>query len=164
MSGFDYAVIAILAASLALGAWRGLVYELLSLAGWPISFLLSKLFGRDVVTMMPGEQETIRIALAYAAVFVATMILWSVLVWLFSRLVKAVGLGGLDRAMGGVFGLVRGALVVLAIVWLAGLTGVPEQPFWRTAKLSQPAEDVALLTRGWLPDGIAQRIRYGERG
>jgi hypothetical protein len=49
-------------------------------------------------------------------------------------------------------------------VWLAGLTGVPEQPFWRTAKLSRPAEDVALLTRGWLPDGIAQRIRYGERG
>ncbi len=164
MSGFDYAVIAILSASLVLGVWRGLVYELLSLAGWPISFLLSKLFAQDVVTMMPGEQETVRMALAYAAVFIAAMLLWSVLVWLFSRLVKAVGLGGLDRAMGGAFGLVRGVLIVLALVWVAGLTDIPEQAFWRGAKLSRPAEDVALMTRGWLPDTVAQRIRYGERG
>lgn len=164
MTGFDYAVIAILSASLVLGVWRGLVYELLSLAGWPISFVLSKLFANDVVTMMPGEQETIRVALAYAAVFIAALLLWSVLVWLFSRLVKAVGLGGLDRAMGGVFGLVRGVLVVLALVWLGGLTSMPEQAFWRSAKFSRPAEDVALLTRGWLPDGVAQRIHYRTRG
>ena len=163
MTGFDYTVIAILAASLLIGVWRGLTYELLSLAGWPIAFLLSKFFASSVAPVMPGE-GTMRSALAYAAVFIAALILWSVLVWLFSRLVKAVGLGGLDRTMGGVFGLVRGLLVLLALVWLGGLTSMPEQPFWRNAQTSRAAEDVALWTRGWLPDNVAQRIRYGARG
>lgn len=163
MTGFDYTVIAILVASLAIGVWRGLTYELLSLAGWPIAFLLSKLFASDVAPFMPGE-ATMRIALAYVAVFIAALILWSILVWLFSRLMKAVGLGGLDRTLGGLFGLVRGLLVVLALVWLGGLTGLPEQSFWRNAQTSRAAEDVALWTRGWLPDTVSQRIHYGARG
>lgn len=162
MTGFDYAVIAILVASLLLGLWRGLFYELLSLAGWPISFVLSKQFAPDLAPMMPGE-ETMRMVLAYVLVFIAALILWSVLVWLFSRLVKAVGLGGLDRAMGGVFGLVRGVLIVLVLVWLAGLTSMPEQGFWRAAQTSKAAEDVALWSKAWLPENIAQRIHYRAR-
>ncbi len=120
MTGFDFAVIAILLVSLLLGLWRGLIYEVLSLAGWPIAFVLSRLFAGSVAPMMPGGQETIRMALAYAAVFVAALIVWGVLAWLLSRLVKAVGLGWLDRSLGGLFGALRGVLVILVMVWLAG--------------------------------------------
>lgn len=163
MTGFDFTVIAILLVSLLLGLWRGLVYEALSLAGWPIAFVLSRLFAGSVAPMMPGSQETMRMALAYVVVFVAVLIVWSVLAWLLSKLVKAVGLGWLDRSLGAVFGILRGVLVIIVVVWLAGLTSIPEQPFWRSAKTSRAAEDVALLAKAWLPDGIAQRIRYGAR-
>lgn len=163
MTGFDFAVIAIFLISLALGVWRGLVYEVLSLLGWPLAFVLSKLFAADIAPMMPGEQETLRMALSYAAVFIAVLIVWSVLVWLLSRLVKAAGLGWLDSVLGSLFGLVRGALVVLVLVWLGGLTHFPEQPFWRDAQTSRAAEDVALWSKVWLPDNIAQRIHYGIR-
>ena len=172
MTGFDYSIIAILLVSLLLGLWRGLVYEVLSLLGWPVAFVLSRLFVDSVAPMMPvpvlsnveGTQETIRVTLAYAAVFVAALIVWGVLVWLASKLVKAAGLGGLDRMLGGLFGLLRGGFVVLALVWLAGMTDIPKQPFWRTAQTSKAAEDVALLAKAWLPDNIARRIRYGARG
>ncbi|MBI5437370.1 MAG: CvpA family protein [Nitrosomonadales bacterium] len=163
MTGFDFAVIAILLVSLLIGLWRGLVYEVLSLVGWPVAFVLSKLFAGDIAPMMPGGQETIRTALAYAAVFIAALIVWGVLAWLLSKLLKAVGLGWLDRTLGGLFGALRGVLVVLVLVWLAGLTHIPEQPFWRTAQTSRMAENVALLTKAWLPDDIARRIRYGTR-
>lgn len=163
MTGFDFAVMAILAVSLLFGLWRGLVYEVLSLAGWPVAFVLSKLFAGNVAPMMPGTQETMRITLAYAVVFVAALIVWGVLAWLLSRLVKAVGLGWLDRVLGGLFGVLRGGLVMLALVWLAGMTAVPEQPFWRDAQMSKTAEDAALLTKVWLPDNIAQRVRYRIR-
>lgn len=163
MTGFDFAVIAILLVSLLLGLWRGLVYEVLSLVGWPVAFVLSRLFADDVAPMMPGEHETMRIALAYAAVFIVVLIVWGVLAWLLSRLVKAAGLSWLDRMMGVLFGVLRGVLVILVLVWLAGLTPIPEQPFWRAAKTSRVAEDVALLTKAWLPDDIARRIRYGAR-
>lgn len=163
LTGFDFAVMAILLVSLLFGLWRGLVYEVLSLMGWPVAFVLSKLFAGNVASMMPGTQETIRITLAYAVVFVAALIVWGVLAWLLSRLVKAVGLGWLDRVLGGLFGVLRGGLVILVLVWLAGMTAVPEQPFWRTAQMSKTAEDAALLTKVWLPDNIAQRVRYRIR-
>ncbi|OGT01021.1 MAG: hypothetical protein A3F73_12905 [Gallionellales bacterium RIFCSPLOWO2_12_FULL_59_22] len=163
MNGFDIAVMAILLVSLLLGCWRGLVYEVLSLAGWPIAFVLSKLYAGSITSMMPGTQEDIRLAVAYAVVFVAVLILWSMLAWLLAKLVKAIGLGWMDGLLGGLFGALRGALVILGLVWLSGLTPVPEQPFWRTAQTSKTAEDIALLSKTWLPDNIAQRIRYGNR-
>ncbi len=163
MTWLDFAVMAILLVSLLLGLWRGLVYEVLSLAGWPVAFVLSKLFAGDVAPMIPGVQDKIRIALAYAAVFIATLIVWGVLVWLLSKLMKATGLGWLDRVLGGLFGVLRGGLVVLVLVWLAGMTAIPEQPFWRDAQMSGAAEDVALLTKAWLPDNIARRVRYRIR-
>ncbi|MDD5384197.1 MAG: CvpA family protein [Gallionella sp.] len=163
MTGFDFAVIAILLVSLLFGLWRGLVYEVLSLMGWPVAFVLSKLFAGNVAPMMPGTQETIRITLAYAVVFVAALIVWGVLAWLLSRLVKAAGLGWLDRVLGGLFGVLRGGLVILVLVWLAGMTAAPDQPFWRDAQMSKTAEDAALLTKVWLPDNIAQRVRYRIR-
>lgn len=163
MTGFDFAVMAILLVSLLLGLWRGLVYEALSLAGWPVAFVLSRLLAGEIAPMLPLMQEAARIALAHAVVFIAALAAWAILVRLFAKLVRAIGLGWLDRALGGLFGALRGVLVVLALVWLAGLTAIPEQPFWRAAQASKVAEDVALLTKAWLPDSIAQRIRYRAR-
>jgi membrane protein required for colicin V production len=163
MTGFDIAVVAILLASLLFGVWRGLVYEVLSLLGWPLAFVLSRMFANDVASMMPGAQEAVRVASAYAVLFIAALIVWGMLVWLVSRLIKAIGLGWLDSALGALFGLVRGALVVLVLVWLAGLTQMPEQQFWRNARASRAIEDVALWSKVWLPDNIGQRIHYGAR-
>ncbi len=163
MTGFDIAVIAILLVSLSLGLWRGLIYEVLSLLGWPLAFVLSRVFANDVVPMMPGEQEAMRIMLAYAVVFVAALIVWGILVWLASKLIKAIGLGWLDRVLGGIFGVLRGGFVVIALVWLAGLTQMPERPFWRDAQTARLVEDVALWSKVWLPDDIARRIHYRIR-
>lgn len=163
MTAFDYTMIAILGVSMALGVWRGLVYEVLSLAGWPIAFVMSRMFSADAVPLMPFAEETLRLAAAYAAVFVASLIVWSILVWLFSKLVRAIGLGWLDSVLGAVFGVVRAGLVALVLVWLGGLTAIPEQPFWRDARTSAGAEEIALKTKGWLPDQFAQRIHYRNR-
>lgn len=163
MTGFDFAVIAILLVSLLLGVWRGLVYELLSLLGWPVALVLSKLFAGDLAPMLPIEQEVMRVAAAYGVVFVVVLLVFGMLAWLFSRLVKAIGLGWADKALGGLFGVLRGALIVLVLVWLAGLTQIPEQPLWRNAKSSKVAEDVALMAKVWLPDSVARRIHYRNR-
>ena len=163
MTGFDYAVIGIMLISLLLGLWRGFVYEVLSLTGWPLAFVLSKLYAGEVEKMLPITQEEVRVVLAYALVFITALLVWGMLAWLISRLFKAVGLGGMDSVLGGLFGLLRGALVIVVMAWLAGLSSIPEQPFWHNAKFSRAAEDIALLTKVWLPDNIAQRMRYRNR-
>lgn len=163
MTEFDYAVIGILLVSLLLGLWRGLVYEVLSLLGWPLAFMACRLFAGKIEPLLPVGQEAARVALAYALVFIAVLIAWGMVVWVFSRIAKAAGLGVLDMLLGGVFGGVRGVLVILILVWLAGLSSIPEQELWRGAQFGKAAEDVALLTKVWLPDNIAQRIHYRNR-
>lgn len=177
MTEFDFTVLGISLTSLVLGLWRGLVYEALSLLGWPVAFMVSNLsgklfdnlfgdlFGGSLLTSIPfGEERTRAVAAMYVLVFIAALIAWSLLVWVLSKLVKAIGLGWIDSVLGGLFGLLRGAMLILALVWVAGLTQLPERPFWRDAMLSKPAEDVALLAKVWLPERFAQRIRYGSRG
>jgi membrane protein required for colicin V production len=163
MSGLDAGLIAIVLVSLSVGLWRGLLYEVLSLLGWPIAFVLSKLFAGSVAPLLPIAQEVWRITAAYALLFIVALIAWSILARLTSRLLKSAGVAWTDRLMGGLFGVLRGALVVLVLAWLAGMTQIPEQPYWRGALTSKTLEDIALLTKAWLPDGIAQRVHYRTR-
>ncbi len=160
MNGLDFAVIGILLLSMLLGLWRGLISEVLSLAGWPIAIVLSKLSAGSIASLLPIEQEEMRIAAAYALVFVTALIACGVLARLIARMLKAIGSDWTDRAMGGVFGILRGGMVVLVLVWLAGLTHVPERAFWRSSLTGKTLEDIALLTKSWLPDNIGQRIHY----
>lgn len=163
MNGVDFAVVGILLLSLAIGLWRGFVHEALSLLGIPLAFVLSKMYVDPLAQLLPMEQESMRMMVAFAVLFIVAILVWSALVWVIARLVKAAGLGWPNSVLGGLFGLVRGVFVVLALVWLAGMTYFPERPFWREAQMSRTLEDAALLTKVWLPGDIAQRIHYGDR-
>jgi membrane protein required for colicin V production len=161
MTGFDFVVIGILLLSSLLGLWRGLVHELMALLGWPFALVLCKLLAGHLAPLLPLKEEGARVVGAYALVFIAALIVWSVLTRLLARLLKAVGSGWSDKLLGGLFGLVRGALILLVLAWLVGLTNYYQQPFWRNALTSRPLENAALLTKAWLPDSVAQRIHYG---
>jgi membrane protein required for colicin V production len=163
MTSFDFAVSIIVLLSLLFGLWRGFVYAVLSLIGWPLAFVASRIFAANVLPLMPDMLEQVRVVSAYLVVFLAVLIIWSIVVGLLSKSIKAVGLGSLDRIMGGLFGLLRGGLLVLVLAWLAGLSKLPEQPFWREAQTSRFVEDVALSAKIWLPDNVARRIRYRMR-
>ena len=163
MTVIDFVVIAILLVSLLIGLWRGLLNEVLSLLGWPIAFILSRLSAESVAPLLPILEEPMRVMAAYALVFILALIAWGILARMASKLLKAMGSDWTDRAMGGVFGVVRGVLVVLVLTWLAGLTRVPEQQFWRGALTTRALEDIALLTKAWLPGAIEKRVHFGTR-
>ena len=164
MNGLDYAVIGILLLSMLLGLWRGLISEVLSVLGWPTAIILSKLTAGSIAPILPIKQEEMRVAIAYLLVFVTALIIWGILARLIARMLKAIGPDWADRAMGAVFGILRGALLVLVLVWLAGLTHMPDQAFWRNSLTGRSLEDIALLTKSWLPDNIGQRIHYRIHG
>ena len=162
MTWFDYSVIAIVILSALLGYWRGLVYEILSLLGWVVAGIVARLFAAKAAPYMPAAlgAEAVRTAAAFTLLFIGTLIIGGIVAWMLSKLFKWVGLGWLDSLLGGVFGVLRGVLVVLALVLLAGLTGFPKEPFWRNATLGKPLENVALAVKDWLPENVAQRVHY----
>jgi len=162
MTGFDYTVIAIVLLSALLGWWRGLVYEVLSLLGWVAAWVVARLFAVSAAPYMPAAlgTESARTVAAFVALFVATLIVGGIVAWLLSKLVKWVGLGWLDGLLGLSFGMLRGVLVVLVLVVLAGMTRVPQEPFWRNAWSSKSLENVARAMQKWLPDSVAQRVHF----
>ena len=77
-----------------------------------------------------------------------------------SKLLRVVGLGPLDRFLGALFGVLRGAVVVLVAVLVAGFTALPQQAWWRDAYFSPPLETAVLAAKPWFPPAVAKRIKY----
>ncbi len=162
MTGFDYAVLAVLGLSVLLGLWRGVVGEVLGIAAWVAAFFAARWWGQAAGEMLPrlSAEPALRLVAGYVAVFVATLLAFGLARLLFSRLLRAVGLGLADRLLGAAFGVARGTLVVLALVLVGGLTSAPRQAWWREAWLAPPLQTAVLAAKPWLPQAVAQKVAY----
>ena len=165
MTIFDYVVLGAVALSVLIGAWRGVVSEILALAAWVVAFLVAREQAAHVTTWLATQivDPGIRLAAAFVIVFVGVLIMFAVARLLVSRLLSAVGLGTLDRLLGAVFGVLRGLVVVLIGVMLAGMTTLPRAVWWRTAMFSPPLETAVIAAKSWLPAEVAKRIRFEAR-
>lgn len=161
MTWFDYIVLSIVGLSVLLAAFRGVMREIAALAGWVAALILSGMFAQDVAQWLPGTlSHLLRTIIAYIAIFLGALLLSGVAGLLLAKLLRAAGLGFTDRAVGALFGLLRGAVIVFVGVMFAGLTSLPAEPFWREAALSGPVETAVLVAKPALPRDLAERIRY----
>jgi len=98
MTAFDIAVIVIIVLSALVGWWRGFMYELFSLIGWIAAYIVARTFSAQALPYIPEAvgASNIRSAVAFAALFIVTLIVGAVLAWLLARLAKFAGLGGMD--------------------------------------------------------------------
>ncbi|MSQ53568.1 MAG: CvpA family protein [Betaproteobacteria bacterium] len=161
MTWFDYGVISILGFSLLVGVLRGLLRELVMLVGWICAFVLATVFSKQITPLMPESLgPMLGPLLAYVAIFVAVLITAGFIALLLTLLAKSAGMGALNRMMGAGFGVLRGLLVVLALVLVAGFTPLPKEPFWRNAVSSGAFETVIVAARPLLPEELRQRIVF----
>ena len=162
MTAFDYAVFAVIAVSVLVGLWRGVVSEILALAAWIVAILVARAYAAEVANWLAGQiaEPALRLAAAYGLVVVAVLLVFAVARLLVSLMLKAVGLGVLDRLLGAAFGILRGVLVVFIAVLVAGMTPLPKADWWREAMLAQPLETAVIAAKPWLPADAAKRIRF----
>ena len=133
----DWVLLGTLLASMLLGFGRGLVYEVLSLVGWVAAFVVAQWLAPDVVVWLPmiqGAPESVQYAVAFVVVFVVTVFVAGFVSWLIKKLVETVGLRPVDRTLGGVFGLARGVVLLLALTVVLQLTGVARDAWWASAQ------------------------------
>ena len=162
MTFFDYTVLAVVGVSMLLGVMRGLVREALNLLAWVAAFWVAIAFTADVARMLPAAipSESLRFLAAMVILFIGALLLSSLVTIALAELVKTLGLSVYDKGLGGMFGMARGLLIVLALVLLAGLTSMPHQGFWRNAMFSAPLEAFAADVKPWLPEDLSKRISY----
>ena len=161
MTWFDYVIVGIVGLSVLLAVFRGVIREITALAGWVAALMLSGLFAQELAQLLPASlSQTLRSVIAYMGIFLVVLLLSGLIGMLLAKLFHAAGLGFTDRAVGALFGLLRGALIVFVGVMFAGMTSLPKEPFWREAALSGPVETAVLAVKPVLPKDLAQRIHY----
>jgi membrane protein required for colicin V production len=159
---FDYIVLFILISSVVISTMRGLVKEILSLVGWIAAFVVANAFGAKLAPMLPSviPGESLRLIVAFIALFLGVRVLMGLLALAIGALIEATGLSLADRGLGGLFGLGRGIVIVLAGVILCGMTSIPQQDFWKNALLSPMAETGARTVKPFLPAAFAQHVQF----
>lgn len=150
MAVVDLAFLGVLALSLLIGAWRGLVYEVLSVLGWAASFYLAQWLAPDVALMLPlqSASEPVRYAAAFVLVFILSVFAAGLLAVLIKKLVEAIGLRPVDRTLGAAFGLVRGVILLLAVTVVINMTAFKNAVWWQE---SVGAEVMGAALRGLKP-------------
>lgn len=129
----DWALAAVLAISIAVGLWRGLVFEVLSLLGWVAAYIAAQAFGSTVAPMLPvgAPGSGLNLGAAFALVFVSALIVWALASRLLRLVIHATPLQVFDRVLGGGFGLLRGAVLLLAVATVVSLTPAARSPAWQ---------------------------------
>jgi membrane protein required for colicin V production len=128
----DWIFLAILGFSLAVGAWRGLVYEVLSVLGWVVSFYAAQYFAPQAAELLPikSASQSLRFAAAFVLVFIAALFACGLVSFLVKKLVQSVGLRPVDRTLGAAFGLVRGLILLLAAAVVINMTALRRSDWW----------------------------------
>jgi|APLak6261663543_1056040.scaffolds.fasta_scaffold12219_2 membrane protein required for colicin V production len=158
----DYAIAGIIAISAVAGLMRGFIKEAFALLTWIVAVWVGMQYSRDLSAVLQNtiSYPSARIAAAFAILFFATLILGGLINFLLSQLVEKTGLTGSDRLVGMGFGIVRGAVLVAVLVMLAGLTPLPEDPWWKQSLLIPPFQSLAVWLKDHIPSGLTGYINY----
>lgn len=154
----DLVVAVGLGVSVLVGAWRGLLTELLALLGWAVAYFAAQFLGPDTGLRLPvGEPGSrMNVLAGMVVVFVVTWLGWAVLSWGLTQILKASGLGGTDRMLGAVFGLMRGLLVALVVATLVQMTPLAQTGLWRSSRSVGWSQVLLEGLRPILPDQVLQ--------
>ncbi|XHS77160.1 CvpA family protein [Burkholderiaceae bacterium UC74_6] len=158
LAWIDLALAGILLISLFVGLWRGLVYELLSLAGWVVAYFACPYLAPVLLHFLPegkfGEMPAQMGALV--ASFILILLVWSIGAKLVRLLVQATPLSVIDRLLGAGFGLLRGVLICLLVVLVGGMTPAAKSPTWQASKAVPWLEATLSEIQVVLPEGVTK--------
>ena len=159
MGTLDGVLLGVLLISCLLGLWRGVIRETMALLAWLLGFVLSSKYASDMALYLPADWgEKVRYLTGWLLVFIAVLLCMTLLSALARRLVAVVGLGLLDRFMGGLFGLLRGGIALMAVSVVVGLTPFKTSPAWRNSWMAQSVDAGVKFFKPILPAQLERLV------
>jgi len=164
VNGLDLAILLIVLVSGAISIWRGFVKEAISLATWVLAFWIALVFAPKLAVLMPDglESPSARWLVSVVALFMATLLVGGLTNFLVSTLVEKTGLSGTDRALGVVFGILRGVVIVAVLVLLVGETALQRETWWQGSRLLPYFSPVADWMKAHYPADMAESLLKPE--
>jgi len=159
MNWVDYCIIGVLALSVLMGLWRGLIGEVLALACWAVALWVAWRFGPQVAEQFTAiDLPSARLLLGYALCFVTVLIAGAIVGFLLRKLISGSGLTGTDRLFGMIFGLARGIALVTLVVLLLGFTPFPRDPWWHQSQLLPSFQQAAQWASAHMPPDVTKYL------
>ena len=136
MNGVDTAILVVTTLSCLFGLWRGLIKEVLLLVTWVAALLVARVYSETLSELMVNaiDSDSVRYVTAFALIFVVVMMAGTLFNHLLSKLLTITGLKAVDRLLGGVFGVARGVIIVLVILFISSVF-VSETEQWQQSTL-----------------------------
>ena len=136
MTQVDNLILTIIAISSAFGVRRGFIKEIMSLLSWIAALLVSRVYSESLAGILGNmiDNPSVRYVIAYSVLFVIIIMLGTLLNHFMSKLLAVTGLKTLDRLLGAVFGVARGAVIVLVVLFILNVF-VSESEWWQQSTL-----------------------------
>ena len=160
IESLDWILLAVLGFSMLLGLMRGIVQEVLSLAGWVAAFYLAQYYAPSMAQWLPmqGSSEILRFAAGFVVVFVGVLIAQALITGVIKKMLSVVGLGLIDRLLGSLFGALRGIVILLAVTLLVGMTPMRESEAWQQSQGSKWLRALLHVCKPALPADFGKYI------
>jgi membrane protein required for colicin V production len=158
----DFIILGIILVSALISLIRGFVREAFSLAVWVLAFWISWTFFRDLSLRMESFIATpsVRLGVAFVVLMILSLTVGGLVNYLVIRLINSTGLSGSDRFIGMIFGIARGVLFMAILVLFAGLTPLPQDPWWQQSVLIPYFQELALWLKDLLPPEVAEKFQF----
>ena len=153
MNWVDASILIVTALSFTFGIWRGLVREVLSLITWVLALLVARSYSEVVAATLFNSFDnlTMRYVTAFALIFIGVMMLGTFVNFLMSKLLIFTGLRFADRILGGLFGIARGALIVLVGLFFSSFF-LSQGEYWQNSKLIPYGQTMIEMSRSFIQD------------
>lgn len=162
MALVDFIIIIIITVLLVLGLIWGFVKIAIALGTWVAASVISFTFAPQLASTLLSSIESppMRLAAAMGILFVLTLMVGALVSFMVRQFITRTGLTGLDRVLGMVIGASLGLIVVIALVFVAGLTSAPSAQWWQSSLLIEHFESLAIWMQGYLPEDVAKYFAY----
>ena len=163
LSWVDLALAVLLLISVGLGLWRGLVFEVMSLAGWVVAYFAASPLAPLVEELLPEAVTsslgpTLLHVVSLAIGFFLVLLVWSLATRLIKMLIHATPLSVVDRLGGAGFGALRGGLIALLLVLVIGASPLAESATWRASRAAPVLAGVLRDVAPLLPEPVARFV------
>jgi membrane protein required for colicin V production len=156
MTPIDWFLVGVVLVSMLFGMIRGFLRESVALLGWLVGLWLAWRYSDVLLPYLGGYLSGTELQLWVSRlllVLAAVMAAW-ILGSLLDYLVQRSGLTlGLDRILGGAFGIVRGAVIIGFAVMLADAAGLRGEDWWKGSKLLPLGEEMSTVLQGYVETG-----------
>ena len=154
----DLTLGAVVLVSVLVGLFRGLVFEMMSLAGWLVAYFVSGWAAPRIAPHIPigAPGGALNHSAALVLAFVAALVVWTLLAKLVKLVVSATPLTWPDRLLGAVFGLIRGGVLLMLVATVVALTPAAQSPLWQSSLVARWLMVAVQGVKPLLPSALAQ--------